>query len=83
MIPRNTQESETQFSAEDARKNLLEKDYSWRRAADALGYSHSHFFKVLSGIHSSNTLITAVMQLKKSSVPYRTGGFASKKKGAK
>ena len=72
---------EVNSSAEHARKTLRDKGWAWRRAAERLGYSYSHFSKVLSGIHQSDTLLDSVATLPPSPIPYRNSGFA--RKGAK
>jgi len=75
------QESSLEISASHARETLRAKGYSFRRAAEALGYSYSHFSKVLSGIHQGDPVLQAVAEMSPSTVPYRVSGFALK--GAK
>lgn len=78
MLPRHAHKSEQAFLVDVARASLREKGYSIRRAAQALGYSESHFTKVIYGIHQSEVLLNRVFALPQSDIPFRNSGFARK-----
>ena len=76
MIRRNEPKSEQILTAAEARDSLKAKGYSYRRAAAALGYSESHFFKVLCGYNHSETLFRRLATLPPSPVPRKLCGYA-------
>lgn len=64
------------LARERAKASLKRKGWSYRRAAQMLGYSFGHFGRVMSGDRQSATLFARIHDLPPSPVRYRNSGFA-------